>query len=199
MKSSYKFYKGCYRVARALIGIFYRMRVHGKENIPQGSVLICANHSSILDPFFIAFAFGINNHIHIISKAELYKIPIISTIIRKLGTIRVDRGILDVNSVKETLGYLKNGEKVAVFPEGTRKYEDNAVAAKSGAIKIAERAKVAIIPVYIPRKKPIFHKITIIIGKPYYIKKQAIKQSSVEYSKLADALMDKIKALNTEY
>ena len=196
MKSSYRFYRWCFRIARVLLGVIYGFGVKGRENIPEGAVMICANHSSIYDPIFIAFAFGIENHVHIIAKAELYKIPILSTIVKKLGAIRVDRGILDVNTVKETFSYLNKGERVAIFPEGTRRSVENAVAAKSGAIKIAEHAKVPIIPVFIPRKKPLFSKISLVIGEPYLIEKSDIKRTPDDYAQLADVLMSKIEAMN---
>ena len=196
MKPSYRFYRICYRIARVLLSIVYGLNVQGKENIPEGAAIICANHSNLIDPFFIAFAFGIKSHLHVIAKAELYKVPVLSTVLKKLGTIRVDRDILDVSSVKGTLNYLNKEEKVAIFPEGTRKPEKNAVTAKSGAVKIAEHARVPIIPVFIPRKKPLFSKIQIVIGAPYYIEKQNIRRSPEEYSRLTDALMNKIEALN---
>jgi len=196
MKSSYKFYKACYRIGRVLLGVVYSFCLQGKGGIPEGAALICANHSSIIDPIFLAFAFGINCHIHVIAKAELYKVPVLSAVIRKLGTIRVDRSINDVNSVRETLNYLKKGAKVAIFPEGTRKSVENAVQAKSGAIKVAELAKVPIIPVYIPRKKPLFSKIHIVIGEPYFIEKRSEKRTSDEYLRLAENLMNKIESLS---
>lgn len=196
MKSSYRFYKGCYSVARALLGVIYGIKVRGKENIPEGAVIVCANHSSILDPIFIAFAFGLKNHIHIMAKAELYKVPVLSAIVQKLGAIKVDRSIQDMNAVKETIGYLNKGEKVAIFPEGTRKPVEKAVAAKSGAVKIAQHSKVPIIPVFIPRKKPLFRKIHMVIGEPYFIESKKVKRSSDYYLDLADDLMSKIEALN---
>ena len=196
MKQSYRFYRGCYRIARALLSIVYGFNIQGKENIPDGAAMICANHSNLIDPFFIAFAFGIKSHLHVIAKAELYKIPILSTVLKKLGTIRVDRDILDVSSVKRTLSYFNINEKVAIFPEGTRKPEKNAVTAKTGAVKIADHARVPIVPVFIPRKKPLFSKIHIVIGEPYYIEKQNIRHSPDEYSRFTEALMNKIEALN---
>ena len=196
MKPGYRFYRVCYSIARVLLSIAYGFNIQGKDNIPEGAAMICANHSNLIDPFFIAFAFGIKNHLHVIAKAELYKVPILSTVLKKLGTIRVDRDILDVSSVKGTLSYFNIDEKVAIFPEGTRKPEKNAVTAKTGAVKIAEHARVPIVPVFIPRKKPLFSKIHIVIGEPYYIEKQNTRRSSEEYSRLTDALMNKIETLN---
>ena len=196
MKSSYRFYRGCFRIARVLFGVLYGLNVKGAENLPQGAFLVCANHSSNLDPLFVAMACGIENHMHIIAKAELYRIPILSAVIKKLGAIRVDREIADMNTIKETLNYLKNGEKVAIFPEGTRNSEKGVISAKSGAAKIAERANVPIVPIYIPRNKPLFHKIHIVIGEAYTVGKPAARRAPEEYMLIVDDIMDKIEALN---
>jgi len=195
MKVSYKFYRKCFRAARAFLGIFYRITATGAENIPEGAALVCANHSSNTDPFLIAFAFGINRHMHIISKAELFRIPVISFFMRRLGMIRVDRGILDMMTVKTSLGYLKSREKVVIFPEGTRVASDDAVAAKIGAIKLAERAGVPIIPVYTPRKKRLFSRIEVVIGQPYFVTKTQEKRTQDEYTDLTIDLMHRIREL----
>jgi len=185
-------------VARILLGIVYGIDVQGRENIPQGAAMVCANHSNLLDPIFIAFAAGIDNHMHVIAKAELYKVPLLSTAIKKLGAIRVDRGILDVKTIKETFSYLNKGEKVAIFPEGTRNPVADAVAAKGGAVRIAEHAKVPIVPLYIPRRKPLLRKIHLVIGEPYYIEKPVAKRTPGDYSRLADVLMSRIEDLNPQ-
>lgn len=198
MNPSYKFYRGCYRFARAAIGILYRLQVSGRENIPADAVIICANHSSNFDPFLVAFAFGINCHLHIIAKAELFRIPLISQILRKMGMISVNRGILDVSTIKSTFRYLQKNEKVVIFPEGTRASKDGSVSARSGAIKLAEHADVPIVPVYVPRRKPPFTRVHLVIGEAYRIDKQESKFTSDEYTQLANALMEKIKTLNPE-
>ena len=196
MKATVRFYRVCLRIAQVFFGIFLWPNVIGKENIPDGAALVCANHSSVIDPILLAIALGSDNPLRVIAKSELFKVPILSIFIKKLGAIRVDRGILDVVSTKATLSYLKNGEKVAIFPEGTRSQEDDAVPAKSGAVKLADHAKVPLLPVYIPRKKPKLHKFPIVIGQPYYIEQTAEKRTSAEYTVLADAMMKGIKALD---
>ena len=198
MRVSYKFYRKCFRFARFFLGIFYRFAVTGTENLPDGAVLACSNHSSNADPFIIAFAFGIDRHTHIIAKAELFRIPVISQILRRLGMICVDRGILDYSAVKASLGYLKGGEKVLIFPEGTRVSDDDAISAKIGAIKLAERAAVPIIPVHVPRKKTIFRKFRVVIGAAYTVEKTAVKRSQEEYAALTEDLMARIRELGAE-
>jgi len=195
IKPSYKFYRGCYRLVSVVVGAVYRLRVSGKESIPAGAAMVCSNHSSLIDPFIIALIFGIESHLHFIAKVELFKIPVISQILQKLGSIRVNRGMLDGTTIKSTFGYLKKDDKVVIFPEGTRTSQDDAVSAKNGAVKLAERAGVPIVPVYIPRKKPLFHKLHIVIGAPYQIDKTRRKRTPEEYAGLAEDLMFRIKAL----
>jgi 1-acyl-sn-glycerol-3-phosphate acyltransferase len=198
LKSSYKFYRFCYRIVRPIFGIFYWLKIIGRENIPPGAAMICANHSSLLDPFLIAFAFGIDHQTHIVGKKEVFRIPVISPLLRKLGMISVDRDITDVSTIKGVLGYLKKDEKVAIFPEGTRTRQDGEVTPKIGAVKIAEHAEVQIIPVYIPRKKRMFKTIQIVIGEPYGIARQKGKRTVEEYAQLAGAVMCKITALGPQ-
>jgi len=196
MKPSYRFYRGFYRLARFFLGIFYRLRVSGTENIPEGAALVCANHSSNVDPFLIAFAFGVDRHMHVIAKVELFRIPVVAQVMKKLGMIKVNRDGPDTATIMSTFSYLKKNEKVVVFPEGTRVVDDNAASVKSGAVKIAERTGVAVVPVYLPRKKPLFSKVLVIIGEPYYIKKAETKRSPEEYAVLADEMMAKISGLD---
>ena len=196
MNHGHGFYSVCFCLVRAIAAVFFRLRITGRENLPEGAAMVCANHSSILDPFLVALAYGVECNVHIIAKVELFKIPIISPILKKLGMISVNRGILDAATVKTTLGYLRNGEVIVIFPEGTRVSSDDAISAKTGAVKIAEHADVPLVPLYIPRKKALFSYIPLVIGEPYYIKKQPRKRVMEDYKRLSATLMDKIKSLN---
>ena len=198
VKSSYRFYRGCYYFGGPVFHLAFRIRVSGRENVPEGAAMVCANHSNYIDPILISLAFGIKHHVHYMAKVELFRIPFLSALIQKLGAISVNRDGFDAGTMKETLGYLKDKGKVAIFPEGTRVSEDDAVAAKYGAVKIADRAGVPIVPVHVPRKKRLFRKLYLRVGEPYFIAKQEGKRSADEYAKLADELMGKIRSLGDE-
>ncbi|MCL2820457.1 MAG: 1-acyl-sn-glycerol-3-phosphate acyltransferase [Oscillospiraceae bacterium] len=195
-KASNKFYRWCFKYAGPVIRFFRPFELIGEENRISGAAMVCSNHSAMIDPFHIALAFGIDTNIHVIAKIEIFRIPVLSTILWKLGMICVDRSINDITSVKTSLAYLKNGEKVVIFPEGTRMSDYHNDAAKSGAIKMAERAGVPIIPVFLSRKKPFFKKSKVIFGEPYTIEKAKDKRTPEEYSALATELMNKIQALD---
>jgi len=146
----------------------------------------------------MAFAFGIDCWLHFLAKIELFKAPVISLIVKKLGAVSVNRNMTDITTIKRTLEYFRNGEKVAIFPEGTRASEADYIEAKSGAVRIAERAGVPLVPVFVPRKKRIFRKAVVVIGEPYFIEKQSGKRSADDYARLSEELMNRIEALNTE-
>ena len=195
MTDQSKFYRRFYISVGTIMRCLFRIKTIGHENLGDGAAMICVNHSSMLDPIFIGISLGKKYQAHFVAKVELFRTPIISWFVKGLGAISVDRTKADIGTIKESLNYLKKGKKVVIFPEGTRATEDNELSAKHGAIKIAERADVPIVPIYLPRKKPIFSKVTIVFGEPYKIEKQKIKRTNEDYDRLANELMDKIKQL----
>jgi len=195
-KMSYKFFRIFYRIAAPVICFFRPFDVVGKENLIKGAAMVCSNHSEMIDPFLIGISFGIDDNIHVIAKIEIFKIPVVSFVLWKIGMIPVDRSINDIASIKMTLGFLKQNQKIVIFPEGTRTTEHDASSAKSGAVKLAERAGVPIIPVFLPRKKPFFRKSTLVFGEPYFIENQKEKRNVDDYAKLSEELMNKIQALD---
>jgi 1-acyl-sn-glycerol-3-phosphate acyltransferase len=195
MTDTRRFYRRAYALATFLFGIFFRFEIIGGKNIPRGAALVCANHSDWLDPIFLEFAFGKDDQVHIIGKVELFRIPVLSWLIRKLGMISVDRGAADVSAMRQSLQYLKNGEKVAIFPEGRRVSESETAQARNGAIWLADRADAPILPMYIQRKKPLFGRIRLVIGDPYTVGGEERRLSAGDRGVLASQLMDKIVAL----
>ncbi|NLL45379.1 MAG: 1-acyl-sn-glycerol-3-phosphate acyltransferase [Clostridiales bacterium] len=173
--------------------IVYKINTTGRENIPKGPALVCANHSAYSDPVILAYAFGMNNFMRFMAKIELMRIPVLGYLLKIAGIFGVDRGNSDVNAVKTAMKTLKSGDKVAMFPEGTRVGDSEDTSAKTGAIMIAARTGVPIVPVYIPRRKKPFSSVHVVIGEPYMIEK--VRGKSEVYSAYADELMRKIEAL----
>ena len=146
------------------------------------------NGASIL---LVAVAFGKENYMHYMAKLELERVPIVGPVLQKCGICFVDRGKADIDVIRNMMRYLKHGEKVFMFPEGTRVEHDNEVEAKTGAVRIASKMKVPIVPVYIPRGKKIFGRVELRIGKPYTVE----GKTHEEYEKLADGIMERIYEL----
>ena len=46
-----RLYKFLVSVVVPVFRLFFRVRITGKENMPDGATVVCANHTSMLDPF----------------------------------------------------------------------------------------------------------------------------------------------------
>jgi len=83
-----------------------------------------------------------------LSKAELFRIPVLGWLMRLAGDIPVDRG--NPRSAAEAMvrckEILKQKVSVIIFPEGTRSETDEMLPFKDGAFRLAIDAGVPILP-----------------------------------------------------
>ena len=160
-----------YAVLYPLIWIFMRIfhpcKAEGRENVPEGAVVMCGNHTTLGDPIYVVCALGWRCQTRIIAKEELMKIPVLGFLLGKAGIIGIKRGKADVAAIKEAMRVLHNGEKLLLFPEGTRVKEGENAAAHTGAAMFATRTGTMLLPVYISPKKKLFRKTRVVVGKPY--------------------------------
>ena len=169
MNREYRSYKLIYFFASLVFRPLYRIKTTGRENIPDGAAIICPMHSHWADPVFMALSIGKRHHLHIVGKAELFSTRLLARIFNSAGAISVKRGDNDIAAVRKMMKYLKNGEKLLIFPEGTRVKAGCESRAKRGATYLSYKLNVPIVPVYLPREKKAFHTVEIVIGKPYYV------------------------------
>ena len=142
------FYRFIYFLIRIIATPLFRIRVHGIENIPKDEkYIICANHKSFLDPIFVALA--INRQVHFIAKKELFEIPILKSILKKLNAIPAQRDGKDLSVLRDSIKLIKKGKILGIFPEGTRVKKVSEENMKTGVAMIASRAGADVIPVFI--------------------------------------------------
>ena len=191
-----KFYHTLYPIFWALMKLFLPWRIEGAENIPEeGGVLLCANHSSLLDPLYILCAMGRKRQLHIMAKAELFSIPVLGWLLKKVGMIPVKRGMADVAAYKESLRVLRGGERMLIFPEGTRVKKGQTIQAHTGAVVMALRGNAMLLPVFIERKKRVFRPTRLVFGKPYRPEIAGNKPTTEESRAITDDLMAQIYRL----
>lgn len=182
-------------LTRIILTPLFRISISGRENIPgEGPVLLCANHVTMLDMFFIGYK--IKRWIYWMAKEELFRIPVVSFVIRKLwGAFPIKRGKADVESIKTALEHLKNGHIVGIFPQGTR----SGKSVRPGAAVIAIKADVPLLPVLIVGGKKIFGKVRVRFGKPFMLKDEASTEPDKnEIRRLSERIMEKINELAEE-
>lgn len=158
-------------IAKLLLLVF-RVRLIGRENLPQGGAVLAGNHISYADP---ALLWSVAPRpTHFMAKSELWETDFIGWGLDMFWAFPVDRGHSDRAAIQKAGAYLAAGEPVAIFPEGTRNREGEAEA-QGGAAFIAARAGVPLVPVGIDgteRIKPPgskfvhFPRVTISVGRP---------------------------------
>ena len=163
-------YMRTHRIVAPIIRFFSRIRVTGIENIPkEGGYIVCSNHIGAMDVLFIGASFP--RQLRFIAKKELFSIPIIGTVLKLFGAVKIDRGGNDIGAIRKSIELLNDGELVAIFPQGHRYpgVDPRTTETKSGTALIAYRSRADILPVFIEtddNKYHLFKKINIIIGKP---------------------------------
>lgn len=190
-----KLYAVLYPLVWIYMKLFHPWRVRGRENIPEGGVLLCGNHTTLGDPLYVVCAIGHRPQLRVMAKEELMRIPVLGWLLRHAGIIGVDRGKADVGAIKEGMRALKNGEKLLLFPEGTRVKEGQTVQAHTGAAMFATRTGVPLLPVYISPKKRRFRKTDVVFGEAYQPSYEGKRATPEDYERIAQELMDRIRLL----
>ena len=145
--------------------IMHRVKIEGQENIPMDEPLIyCGNHRTYLDPPLIVVT--AKRHVRFMAKIELKKNPLFAFLGVVFDGIYVNRDSKDITAIKTVLKALKNGECVALFPEGTRNGLEKGEKVKDGAAFFALRSGAKVMPVGISGGTGKFDKVTIRYGKP---------------------------------
>lgn len=193
-----KVYAVLYPVIWIFMKILHPWNAVGVENIPEGAALICGNHSTLGDPLYVVCCMGSKRQTHVMAKAEIMKWPIVGFLLKKAGIIGINRGKSDMAAVKECLRVLKSGEKLLMFPEGTRVKNGESSEAHTGAAMFATRTGTPLVPVYISPKKRRFRKTTVVFGQPYQPEFEGRKPSAADYQRIADDLLVRINALGEQ-
>jgi 1-acyl-sn-glycerol-3-phosphate acyltransferase len=131
-----------------LYGLF-RLRSKGKENIPEGGCVLACNHLSSFDPWPVGMPLWPRTHLRFMAKSELYWFPL-SKIIDGAGGFPVRRGQHDTVAMDTAIRLAREGNVVAMFPEGTRRrkglMKKREARPRTGAARIALEAGVPLVP-----------------------------------------------------
>jgi 1-acyl-sn-glycerol-3-phosphate acyltransferase len=110
-------YAAMRRLVEPVMRTVYRLQVRGVEHVPDtGSLVVVANHTSMLDPFVLGAA--VPRDLRYLAKAELWSVPLLPLVLDGLGGIPVARGRGDRTAVAAAVTVLEAGGAVALFPEG---------------------------------------------------------------------------------
>jgi 1-acyl-sn-glycerol-3-phosphate acyltransferase len=192
-------------IARALLVLFTRWRVNGKENIPkEGPLLVAANHIAAADPPVLSVS--LNRKVIFMAKEELFRSKFTGYFVRNFGAFPVHRGQLDAGALRQANSILAQGLALAMFPEGSRSSNGQLQPALPGSALIATRNGVPILPAGITGTPSIrglswlLHRpeITVTFGQPFSLTSAKGSLTKTERTEHADLIMRRIAAVLPE-
>lgn len=193
------FYRILVTILYPIVMLLFRLKVTGRENIPAGAAMLCANHTTMLDPVLIAVGITPKHKLRFMSKKEIFENKLLGAFFRAVGAFPVDREAADMSTIRTSIDILKNGGKLLIFPEGTRMKNGHMEASevKTGVAMIAMRANVPIIPIYLSSEQKVFHKTVVSIGKPI-VPERREGSNSDNYRRIATEAFEAICAMEEE-
>lgn len=151
--------------------IFHRLRISGREHIPEGeSFIVAATHSSYYDPPLVSVA--VVKPIAYMAKKELFEVPVLRQIVAFLGAFAVNRESLEIATIRTAKAVIQTKHWImAMFPQGNRDVPGKITKVNGGFAYLSKTTKAKILPVSIVGSEeynfiPFLKKITIRIGKP---------------------------------
>ena len=127
----------------------WKIRAFGVENVPtSGPVVLASNHVGYLDFVFVGYAARERGRlVRFMAKKEVFDHKISGPLMRGMKHIPVDRFARASDSVDLAVEYLKQGEAVGMFPEGTISRSFVPRSGKTGAARMAMQGTAALVPV----------------------------------------------------
>lgn len=156
-----------------------KLTVIGKENIPDTPVLFVSNHQSYFD--ILVTHNSAKRPMGFVAKKEMEKYPLLPLYMRDIGCIFLNRTDPreGVKTIQEGARRIEAGHSMLICPEGTRSKCDDMNEFKEGSLKMAEKAKVPVVPVAIigtnrllecrPGFKIRKGKVTVVYGSPFML------------------------------
>lgn len=141
-------YRFCRYICWIIFTVFFRGRVFGREHVPlRNGVLLVCNHQSFLDP--VLATYGLNRECHYMARDSLFHNAFFRRLIESLNAFPIKRGSADLSAIRESMRRLKQGALLTAFPESTRTPDGRVYAMQAGAVLIARKAGVPIVPTMI--------------------------------------------------
>lgn len=128
----------------------FRLKASGTEHLPrEGGYVLSANHVSNFDPWPLGLPLFPRRQLRFMAKVELFRSPL-WPILKFGGAFQVRRGEGDTQAIETAVQLAKEGEVVAIFPEGTRRtkglVKKHQARPHTGAARVALEASVPLIP-----------------------------------------------------
>lgn len=191
------FYSIAKPIVAPLYRFFMRVKAYGVENVPlDGGIILCANHIAALD--VVSIGSVCPRQLTFVAKKELFDVPVLGSIVKALGAVKIDRGANDVGAIKASISAAEEGKVLSIFPQGHRYPGVNPITTpvRSGAALIAYHSKCDVLPVCINVKRgryAFLRRVEVIFGKPIkYSELGFVNGGRQEYQDATDKIFSEI-------
>ncbi len=190
-------------VFRILFFLLTRLRVNGKDNLPQdGGYIAAANHLSVIEIPLTYCLIDRHDVTGLVAKKHR-KNALFRLLINLLDGIWLSREEIDTRALRAARDHLRGGGVLGIAPEGTRSQTGALIEAKTGVAFLADQAKVPIIPVAVAGtwqitseiltlKRPV---IQVNFGKPFTLPPVDRKSRDQDLKRNTDEIMCQLAAL----
>jgi 1-acyl-sn-glycerol-3-phosphate acyltransferase len=139
-----------YRTLRSIVRFFMKLitdiEVQGMEKLPEGNVIVAANHLGRLDT--AALLCILDREDIIMPVAEKYKDhPLYGAIGRAANAVWLNRFEADYSALRQILARMKQGGILVIAPEGTRSKSEALQEGKMGVAFLAGKSGYPVLPV----------------------------------------------------
>jgi 1-acyl-sn-glycerol-3-phosphate acyltransferase len=189
--------------------IWYGLRAHGVDKLPEGGGYILAvNHQSFFDPMLIGCP--VPHYITFMARDTLWNSRFFSFTSWLLQcVIPIKRGTADRGALREAVRRIESGWVILMFPEATRTRTGQLNPIKAGPAFIAERCQAPIVPAIMkgafevwPKGRMIpsllpwpFNHLRVIYGEPIYMEDYALysgKERSARVTRMLEFRMHEL-------
>jgi 1-acyl-sn-glycerol-3-phosphate acyltransferase len=198
------------------MNIIADVEIVGMDTLPQGNILLAANHLGRLDTAVLLYA--IDREDIIIAIAEKYKNhPLFSAMGRAVDAVWLNRFEADFSALREILARMKKGGLMVIAPEGTRSKTEALQEGKMGVAFLASKSGYPVIPISLTGtedrsvisnlKKFRRSKIRAVAGEPFIVeipkgkgREQAMRDATDEIMcRIAVELPEKYRGFYAEH
>lgn len=136
----------------ALLRVLTRQDWRDSHKVPDsGPVVFVVNHISYFDPLaYGAYLAWSGRWPRFMAKAAIFRTPLLGTLARACGQIRVERGMAQGGTaIADAVAALRAGKSVSVYPEGTVTADPLLwpMTGRTGVARIALEADCPVVPV----------------------------------------------------
>lgn len=159
----------------------------------RGGAIMAANHTSFSDPFLVGVAVWYRRLFFLVAEVVM-KGKLRAWLLNGVGAIRIDRNETDLDAIRRCVQVLKDGNLLAVFPQGGITEGEEIQSVKSGAVLIALQAGVPIVPMHIYPRKHWYSRRVVVIGNPVDPKELIQKKfpSTADIERVSNKLMEEM-------